>query len=75
MRLDWVLTSKPLHQPPGEKGLDHPFHGTLKSYLNMRLGRDAKIWRDEKLQKIQGNDVFSNKIVAQSTSLLLWFPS
>jgi hypothetical protein len=28
----------------------------------MRLGREAKIWRDEKLQ---GNDVFSNEIVAQ----------
>jgi len=28
----------------------------------MRMGREAKIWRDEKLQ---GNDVFSNEIVAQ----------
>jgi len=30
--------------------------------LSMRMGREAKIWRDEKLQ---GNDVFSNEIVAQ----------
>ena len=28
----------------------------------MRMGREAKIWRDEKLQ---GNDVFSSEIVAQ----------
>ena len=28
----------------------------------MRMGREAKIWRDEKLQ---GNDVFSNEIVAR----------
>jgi TIR domain-containing protein len=28
----------------------------------MRMGREAKIWRDEKLQ---GNDVFSHEIVAQ----------
>ena len=28
----------------------------------MRLGREAKIWRDEKLQ---GNDIFSNEIVDQ----------
>jgi hypothetical protein len=47
---------------PGEKGWITRFHATLKKMLDMRLGREAKIWRDEKLQ---GNDVFSNEIVAQ----------
>ena len=47
---------------PGEKGWITRFHTTLKAILSMRLGREAKIWRDEKLQ---GNDVFSNEIVAQ----------
>jgi TIR domain len=46
----------------GEKGWITRFHATLKAILSMRLGREAKIWRDEKLQ---GNDVFSNEIVAQ----------
>jgi hypothetical protein len=47
---------------PGEKGWITRFHATLKAILSMRLGREAKIWRDEKLQ---GNDVFSDEIVAQ----------
>jgi hypothetical protein len=47
---------------PGEKGWITRFHATLKAILSMRIGREAKIWRDEKLQ---GNDVFSNEIVAQ----------
>lgn len=47
---------------PGEKGWITRFHMTLKTILSMRLGREAKIWRDEKLQ---GNDVFSDEIVAQ----------
>jgi hypothetical protein len=47
---------------PGEKGWVTRFHATLKALLSMRMGREAKIWRDEKLQ---GNDVFSNEIVAQ----------
>src|SRR5215831_19127306 len=47
---------------PGEKGWITRFHATLKKILDMRLGRETKIWRDEKLQ---GNDVFSNEIVAQ----------
>jgi TIR domain len=46
----------------GEKGWVTRFHATLKKILDMRMGREAKIWRDEKLQ---GNDVFSNEIVAQ----------
>jgi hypothetical protein len=47
---------------PGDKGWITRFHTTLKKILDMRLGGEAKIWRDEKLQ---GNDVFSNEIVAQ----------
>src|SRR6516164_3405378 len=47
---------------PGEKGWITRFHATLKAILSMRMGREAKIWRDEKLQ---GNDVFSSEIVAQ----------
>ena len=47
---------------PGEKGWITRFHATLKAILSMRMGREAKIWRDEKLQ---GNDVFSDEIVAQ----------
>ena len=47
---------------PGEKGWITRFHATLKAILSMRMGREAKIWRDEKLQ---GNDVFSDEIVAR----------
>jgi hypothetical protein len=47
---------------PGEKGWITRFHATLKAILSMRMGREAKIWRDDKLQ---GNDVFSNEIVAR----------
>src|SRR6266700_3822527 len=46
----------------GEKGWITRFHLTLKALLSMRLGRDATIWRDEKLC---GNDVFSDEIVAR----------
>lgn len=47
---------------PGEKGWITRFHATLKAILSMRMGREAKIWKDERLQ---GNDVFSNEIVAR----------
>jgi hypothetical protein len=47
---------------PGEKGWVTRFHATLKAILSMRMGREAAIWRDEKLQ---GNDVFSDEIVAR----------
>jgi hypothetical protein len=47
---------------PGEQGWITRFHATLDALLSMRLGRKAKIWRDAKLQ---GNDIFSNEIVAQ----------
>jgi hypothetical protein len=46
----------------GQKGWISRFHTSLDAMLSMRLGRDAKIWRDEKLQ---GNDVFSDEIVAR----------
>lgn len=47
---------------PGDRGWIARFHATLDALLSMRLGRKAMIWRDEKLQ---GNDVFSDEIVAQ----------
>jgi len=47
---------------PGQQGWITRFHTTLEALLSMRMGRKAKIWRDEKLQ---GNDVFSDEIVAQ----------
>jgi hypothetical protein len=54
------LDDQPL--PPREQGWITRFHETLKAMLSMRMGGDAKIWRDEKLQ---GNDVFTDEIVAQ----------
>ena len=54
------IDDQPLN--PGEKGWITRFHATLKAFLGMRMGREAKIWRDEKLQ---GNDVFSSEIVEQ----------
>jgi hypothetical protein len=54
------LDDQPL--PPREQGWITRFHATLKAMLSMRMGRHAKIWRDEKLQ---GNDVFTDEIVAQ----------
>lgn len=47
---------------PGQQGWITRFHGTLEALLSMRLGRQAKIWRD---QKLKGNDVFSDEIVTQ----------
>ncbi len=47
---------------PGQQGWITRFHATLQALLSMRLGREAKIWRDEKLQ---GNDMFSDEILAQ----------
>jgi hypothetical protein len=54
------IDDQPLNH--GEKGWITRFHATLKAFLGMRMGREAKIWRDEKLQ---GNDVFSSEIVEQ----------
>ncbi len=44
------------------------FHQTLQGLLNMRLGRDAAIWRDDKLS---GNDVFADEIVQQFKDVAL----
>ena len=49
---------------PEQKGWISRFHATLEALLSMRLGRTAKIWRDDKLQ---GNDVFAEEIVDQFT--------
>ena len=38
------------------------FHATLAAQLSMRLGSQARIWRDDKLR---GNDVFTDEIVQQ----------
>ena len=48
--------------PPSEQGWITQFHQTLAPLLSTRMGRTAKIWRD---QKLQGNDVFSDEIVMQ----------
>lgn len=47
---------------PEQKGWISRFHVSLEALLSMRLGQAAKIWRDDKLQ---GNDVFADEIVAQ----------
>jgi hypothetical protein len=47
---------------PEQRGWISRFHAMLEAMLNMRLGRAAKIWRDDKLQ---GNDVFADEIADQ----------
>jgi hypothetical protein len=54
------IDNQPLTE--GDKGWITRFHATLKTLLSMRMGREAKIWRDDKLQ---GNDVFSDEIIEQ----------
>lgn len=56
---------------PGEQGWISRFHATLDALLSMRLGRKATIWRD---QKLQGNDVFSDEIVAQFSRSAVFVP-
>jgi hypothetical protein len=53
-----------------EKGWVCRFHTTLEALLSMRLGKRARIWRDDKLQ---GNDMFADKITDQfaQTALLI----
>src|SRR3954451_14080470 len=46
----------------GDKGWITRFHATLKTLLSMRMGREAKIWRDDKLQS---NDGVSDQIIEQ----------
>jgi hypothetical protein len=47
---------------PEQKGWITRFHASLEALLSMRMGGKALIWRDNKLQ---GNDVFADEIVAQ----------
>ena len=47
---------------PDQKGWISRFHASLEALLSMRMGGEAKIWRDDKLD---GNDVFANEIVDQ----------
>jgi hypothetical protein len=47
---------------PEQQGWISRFHASLQTLVSMRLGRPAKIWRDDKLK---GNDVFGDEIVAQ----------
>lgn len=55
---------------PEQEGWITRFHASLEALLSMRLGGQARIWRDNKLQ---GNDVFAGEIVDQfpHTALLL----
>ena len=53
---------------PEQQGWITRFHQTLQGLLNMRLGRDAAIWRDDKLS---GNDVFADEIVKQFKDVAL----
>lgn len=56
--------------PPEEQGWITRFHATLAALLNMRMGGEARIWRDDKLR---GNDEFAREIVDQfsQTALLV----
>ena len=54
---------------PEQQGWITRFHQTLQGLLDMRLGRDAAIWRDDKLS---GNDVFADEIVQQFKDVALF---
>ncbi len=54
------LDNQPLS--PQQQGWVTRFHATFQALLSMRLGQQARIWRDDKLQ---GNDVFADEIVEQ----------
>src|SRR5262249_20705168 len=45
-----------------QQGWVSRFHASLDAMLSMRMGRQANIWRDDKLS---GNDVFADEIVSQ----------
>jgi hypothetical protein len=53
-----------------QQGWISRFHKTFSVFLSQRLGTQAQIWRD---QKLQGNDIFGNEIVDQfqETALFL----
>lgn len=54
------IDNRPL--TPEQQGWITRFHASLEALLSMRMGIDARIWRDDKLQ---GNDVFADEIVDQ----------
>jgi hypothetical protein len=54
------IDNQPL--PTEKEGWVTLFHEALKQLLSVRLGRNANIWRD---QKLNGNDVFSEEIIDQ----------
>lgn len=54
------IDNRPL--TPEQDGWISRFHESLNALLSMRMGKQARIWRDDKLQ---GNDVFADEIVAQ----------
>ncbi len=62
------LDNKPLN--PEQEGWVTRFHRTLEALLSMRMGGEARIWRDKKLS---GNDVFAKEILEQfpHTALLV----
>lgn len=62
------LDNKPL--PPSEAGWISRFHEALQTFVNMRMGEEVRVWRDDKLS---GTDVFSDEIVDQfkKTALLI----
>jgi len=53
-----------------QQGWVSRFHKALEALLSMRMGKEAKIWRDSKLA---GSDIFDKEIVAQfeKTAILL----
>ena len=55
---------------PEQQGWITRFHASLEALLSMRMGGNARVWRDNKLQ---GNDVFSEEIINQfsQTALLV----
>jgi hypothetical protein len=54
------IDNKPL--TPEQKGWITRFHASLEALLSMRMGAEARIWRDDKLR---GNDVFGPEILDQ----------
>jgi hypothetical protein len=54
---------------PEEHGWISRFHRALETLLAMRLGRDARIWRDAKLR---GNDEFDEEILGQLRQSMLF---
>lgn len=56
--------------PDNSEGWVSRFHKYLEANLSQSMGKEAKVWRDDKLR---GNDIFANEIVKQfpKTAVLL----